>query len=376
MAIVSAEVIPLDAELIVPFRFGRVERTVSANVLLRLTSDEGHVGYGEACPVPQLTSETREGVVSLLEQRISPLLLGADPLRWRVLVAEARGRLHGAPFAAAAVDTALLDLAGKVLDLPVHVVLGGGHRDKVEVHGSVGWDDQAERFADTAEGQALMFRTLKLYAGRDRLEGDLGRLRAARERVGEKHPFLLDLNGLWSPLDALRAGPVLHELGVVMVEQPVAPVDRVGQAEVTAVYGAQYGIDVAADERVLSAASVYEVGRDRLARCANVGLSKLGGILAAIDAATTAQAVDLRVIVGSVVELGIANAAGVQLAAALPDLAYPSYLMSPMKYTRQITWPPLEPEASWLTVPHAPGLGIEIDEEAIRAMDLRRASSV
>ncbi len=105
-----------------------------------------------------------------------------------------------------------------------------------------------------------------------------------------------------------------------------------------------------------------------------MGLSKLGGITAAFDAATTARALQLTVMVGSVVELGIATAAGLQLAAALPELAYPSYLMSPLKYTRQITWPPFEPLDSALAVPVDPGLGVEIDAEAVQAMDLRRGS--
>jgi L-alanine-DL-glutamate epimerase-like enolase superfamily enzyme len=89
----------------------------------------------------------------------------------------------------------------------------------------------------------------------------------------------------------------------------------------------------------------------RGAQCVNVGVSKLGGIVAAFDAATVARAFHLQVTVGSVVELGIATAAGLQLATALPELAYPSYLMGSRKYERQITWPPLEVADSRAVVP-------------------------
>jgi muconate cycloisomerase len=371
MKVVQVEAIPLDARLSVPFLFGKIERIASSNVLLRLQAEDGTVAWGEACPVPQLTGETQEGVVALIEQRIAPLLEGADASRWRPLIAEVRTRLYGAPFAAAAVDMALLDLAGKALGLPVYALLGGPHRTHVEVHGSVGWDEQPERVADMAEAQAGSFHALKLYAGRDSLDGDLARIQAARRRVGDRHPFLLDVNGLWSPLQALAAAAPLRELGVKLVEQPVAPADRAGQAEVSAAYGMRHGIDIAADERIMSLSDVYEVAGDGLARCANVGLSKLGGIVAAFDAAATAQALHLRVMVGSVVELGIATAAGLQLAAALPELAYPSYLMGPLKYARQVTWPPLETVDSALPVPDGPGLGIAVDEEAVADMDLR-----
>jgi L-alanine-DL-glutamate epimerase-like enolase superfamily enzyme len=147
-----------------------------------------------------------------------------------------------APFTLAAVDMALLDIVGKSRGLPVHELLGGRHRDAIELHGSVGWDEDPERVADTAQEQAGEFQWLKLYAGTGTLTEDLKRIEACRRRVGDDHPFLLDVNGLWSPLEAITAGPALRELGVVVVEQPVAPADDRGQAEVTAVYAEQHRI--------------------------------------------------------------------------------------------------------------------------------------
>jgi muconate cycloisomerase len=99
-----------------------------------------------------------------------------------------------------------------------------------------------------------------------------------------------------------------------------------------------------------------------------------GGIVAASDAAATARSAHLAVSVGSVVELGVATAAGVQLAAALPDVSYPSYLIGSRKYERQITWPPLEIADSRLAIGTGAGLGVEVDEEAVAAMDLRVSS--
>jgi L-alanine-DL-glutamate epimerase-like enolase superfamily enzyme len=374
MRIAAVEAIPLRARLRVPFRFGRVVRTTSANVLVRITGEDGVVGYGEACPVPQLTAETQETVVALVAQRIATELIGEDARRWRPLLARVAERLHQAPFTLAAVDMAVLDLVGKSLDLPVHALLGGRRRDAVELHGSVGWDADPRRVADTAEEQAREFRWLKLYAGRGTLGEDLARVEVARRRVGDDHPFLVDVNGLWSPLDALAAGPGLRELGVAAVEQPASPHDERGQAEVAAAYGERHGIGVIADERVRAPSDVVAVATARTARCVNVGVSKLGGIVPAFDAATTASAAHLQVTVGSVVELGVATAAGLQLAAALPALAYPSYLMGSRKYERQITSPPLQIAGSRIAVPDAPGLAIEVDEEAVAALDLRRST--
>jgi muconate cycloisomerase len=369
--IARVEAVPLAARLREPFRFGNVVRTTSANVLVRITTDDGLVGYGEACPVPQLTAETQESVVALMKQRVAPELVGQDARQWRSLLGRVGQRLFGATFTLAAVDMALLDLNGKALGAPAHRLLGGAYRDAIELHGSVGWDEDPERVADIAERQAPDFRWLKLYAGTGTLREDLARIEAVRRRVGDEHPFLLDVNGLWSPLEALQAGPVLRELGVRAVEQPVCSRDDRGQAQVTAAYAERHQIEVIADERVRDAEQAHTVATSRAAGCVNVGISKLGGIGVALDAAATARAARLRVCVGSVVELGVATAAGMQLAAALPEIAYPSYLMGARKYERQITWPAPAISDSAVAIPDGPGLGIEVDEEAVAALDLR-----
>src|SRR3954467_12320779 len=374
--IARVEAVPLDARLKTPFRFGNVVRTTSTNVLVRIVDEDGRVGYGEACPVPQLTAETQESVVALIEQRVAPELVGEDALQWRPLLGRVAKRLFQASFTQAAVDMALLDLAGKALGVPVYELLGGRHRDAVEVHGSVGWDADPERVADTAEQQTPDFRWLKLYAGTGTLKEDLERIAAVRRRVGDGHPFLLDVNGLWTPLQAIAAAPVLRELGVAAVEQPVAAGDDAGQGRVAAAYAEQHGIGVIADERVRSAADAHTVAVRGAAQCVNVGVSKLGGIVAALDAATTARSAFLATSVGSVVELGVATAAGLQLAAALPDVAYPSYLVGSRKYLRQITAAPLQVVDSALVIDTAPGLGVEVDEEAVASMDLRAPEAV
>src|SRR5919108_3783240 len=128
-----------------------------------------------------------------------------------------------------------------VVDLRRHV---RHNRDAIELHGSVGWDEDPEKVADTAEEQAPDFHWLKLYAGTGTLREDLDRIEVVRQRVGDDHPFLLDVNGLWSPLEALTAGPVLRELGVRVVEQPVCSRDDAGQARVAAAYAEQHLIAV------------------------------------------------------------------------------------------------------------------------------------
>ncbi|MBR8740777.1 mandelate racemase/muconate lactonizing enzyme family protein [Nocardiopsis sp. MG754419] len=372
MNIVSVEAIPLRAELSAPFRFAHITRTVSSNVVVRLTTDEGLVGWGEACPVPQLTAETQRSIVEIVDERVAPVLLGADPLHRSEWAGRILSTSHAIDFTMAAVDTALLDIAAKSAGVPLSRHLGGYATDTVEVHGSVGWDADPATVARTAATAAERFRWLKLYAGRGSLEGDLRGIEAAREEVGEAHPFLLDVNGLWSVTDVARAADRLRRAGVRLVEQPVAPTDLPGNARATRILTDGNGIDVVADESVRRPQDVVRVAHAEAASVVNVGLSKLGGVSAALRTADVARAHGLGVLVGGVVELGIANAAGLHLAACVGATSGPAYLMGPLKYARQITAPVIAPVDSTLEVPRGPGLGVEIDEEALTALDARR----
>jgi L-alanine-DL-glutamate epimerase-like enolase superfamily enzyme len=147
-----------------------------------------------------------------------------------------------------------------------------------------------------------------------------------------------------------------------------------GAAEVTRVLSERHRIQVAADEGVLGPEDVLRTFRDRTAHMVNVGMTKLGGPAAAYGAAMVAAACRLPVLLGSVVELGIATAAGLQLAAALPSLPAPAYLGGPAKYARQVTTTLAPDDRGFMRIPAGPGLGIEVDEDGVRELDLRSSA--
>lgn len=373
ITIAAVEAIPLGARLTTPFRFANVVRTASENVIVRLTSTAGICGYGEACPVPQLTSERGRSIAQLIDLEVAPFLRDAEASERLHLLDRVAKSLPNAPFTRAAIDVALLDLVGRTTGLPMHVLIGGRYRDKIEVHGSVGWSGDTAEMVASARAQAELFRVLKLYAGPGSIDEDVKRIEAVREAVGPGHPFLVDVNGLWTPREACSVGARLKDCGVALLEQPVSPLDASGQRRVAATYEADFGIDVAADECVRSPSDVAMVAAEQGATVVNLGMSKLGGPSAASAAAAVAQAHRLQIMIGSVIELGVATAAGLHLAASIPTLAYPSYLMGPLKYHQQVTWPTVEILNGTIDVPMGPGLGIEVDNEALTALDLRRA---
>lgn len=368
MTITAVEAIPLAASFKQVFRFGTTDRTSSPNVIVRIASEDGVIGYGEACPVPAFTSETQASIVELDETRVAPLLVGRDAAERVPLLADLARVLRLAPFTTAAVDTALFDLVGKQTGVPVSTLLGGAFRERVEVHGSVTWDEDPGRVVETALEQRETYRWLKLYAGRGDVDSDLDRLQAVRDAVGPETRLIVDINGMWTPSDVTRALRRVREIGLELLEQPLPPEAEAFQRDVVA----RLEIDVAADESVRSVADATRVARERTATVLNVGLSKIGGPTAALQAAQTAAAAGLGVMVGSVIEMGVATAMGLHLAAALPHLAYPSYLMGPLKYREQITTEPIAVVDGHVAVPGGPGLGIEVDEDALNQLDARR----
>lgn len=368
MKIQSVEAVPIAASFRRTFRFGTTDRSTSPNVVVIIRTHDGATGYGEACPVPAFTSETQASIVELVEQRIAPALVGRNADNRLALLAQLGTSVRFAPFTITAVDTALLDVMGRALGVPVHVLLGGAFRDRTEVHGSVGWDADPAKVAESAVEQAQTYRWLKLYAGRGELDEDLDRLQAVRDAVGPEVKLFVDINGMWTPSDLIRALPRVREIGIRMLEQPL-PVTAVDfQRSLVD----RLEVDIAADESVRTVDDAARVVRDRSATIINVGHSKLGGPSAALHAAGIALGCGVDVMVGSVIEMGLATAMGLHLAAALPRLSYPSYLMGPLKYHQQIVQEQVEVVDGQIAVPQGHGLGVTVDERELAQLDARR----
>lgn len=361
MRITDVTAVPTGVRFAETFSFGSTDRREPYNVLVEVRTDSGAAGVGEACPVPAFTAESPQTVVDLVRERVAPVLVGADPRRRRGLLAEVAAVTAQAPFTRTAVDLALWDLAGTILGVPVSQLLGGAVREWVPQHGSVGLGSPDQMVVTARRQLEQGYRTLKLYAGREEPATDLARLAEVRAAVGESVDFLVDVNGRWDQRTALWAVPRLVDLGVVLLEQPLPAADLSGMAAVTA-RCTDTPMRVMADEAVYRPADVATLAAHGAAHVVNIGLSKLGGLTAAYECAVVAAACGLQVAVGSVLELGVASAAGLHLAACLPELAAPSYLVGPLKYERQVTEPPLLLRDAAIAVPTGPGLGVRVPD--------------
>ncbi|HVX45563.1 MAG TPA: galactonate dehydratase [Mycobacteriales bacterium] len=342
-------------------------------MFLRIETDEGVVGWGE--PIVEGRAESVRATV----EQMSELLIGADPLRiedhWQVL---SKGGFYrgGAVIssAVAGIDQALWDIAGKVRGAPVHELLGGPVRDRVRVYGWIGGDDPSDVAEQASAAVASGLSAVKMNgAGALRIidtprQADLAaeRVAAVRSAIGRDRDIAVDFHGRFSVPMARRVIPMLEADAPLFVEEPVLP--EFGHALPRIV--ADTSIPIATGERLFSRTDFLPALQAGIA-VAQPDLSHAGGISEVRRIAALAEAFGTAL--APHCPLGpIALAASLQI-----DLATPNFLIQEqgmrMHYNVGADLLDYLADTSVLRIVDGhierltgPGLGIEIDEAAVR----------
>ena len=371
MRITTIEAIPVR----VPLKAGMTTRTAHGDhvtsdyVIVRVHTDAGLVGLGEATVAARWSGETSRSCVAAIDDLIGPALAGADPTRIHALRAVMDRELKLNPFTKAAVEMALWDLSGKAAGVPVYNLLGGKVHDTIPIKMMIGAFDiprslqLAERFLTWG------VRCLKVKVGID-LEGDVARVEAVRKLAGPDIPITVDSNCGWNATTALQALHRLRASNLLVAEQPIPP----GDVEAMAALRTLGGIPIMADESVFTLADAWNVARAHAADVISVYPGKNGGILASIEIAHVAQAAGLSCHIGSNLELGIASAAMLHLAAATPAIdsqTYPADILGPNYHETDLLREPLTLGPERARVPDGPGLGVELDEDQLERFRVR-----
>lgn len=367
MNITSIETIPVRVPLKPEFaiKSGRGgSHTTSPFLIVKVHTDGGIVGLGEASCTPRWSGEDQFSARHFIKTYFEPLLVGQDPTdiagcskRFMPLVA-------GNPFTKSAVEMALWDIAGKSAGKPVYELLGGRVRDVVQTKWSVSGRDPgpAADIARWAIGAG--FKKMKVKVGID-IEGDAARVKAVREVVGPDVKLGVDANGGWvNAENALRAIERLRPFNLAFVEQPVASGDLFGMAEVKA----KCGLPVIADESVYTLADAKNLAHAKAADVFSIYVGKAGGIGPAREIAGFAQSVGLSCTIGSNLEMGIGSAAMIHLGIATRGITAETYacdIIGPLFYEDDVLAEPLLLKPGEARASNTPGLGIELDDAKV-----------
>jgi L-alanine-DL-glutamate epimerase-like enolase superfamily enzyme len=365
MKITQVEPIPI----LVPLKQGLTTKTAhgehidSPYVLVRIHTDEGLIGLGEATVAPRWSGETSKGCVAVINEILAPLLIGQDPTCINALSARIDKALTLNPFTKAAVEMALWDLAGKAAGVPVYQLLGGKVRDVMPIKMVVGAFPVPAAVALANRFLEWGVRCLKVKVGLDP-QTDLERVRAVRELAGPDIPIGIDANCGWTPPTARRMLEQLQEYDILFAEQPIPPthVEEIAHLRQTST------IPIMADESVFTLSDAWEVTSHAAADILSVYPGKHGGLSATRQIAHVAKAAGIVCHMGSNLELGIATAAMLHLACAESTIAsetYPDDLIGPLYHEADMITEPLELGPEVARVPEGPGLGVELDEKQL-----------
>lgn len=366
MRIIRIETIPIRVPLKPEFaiRSGRQgAHTVSPFLLVKVHTDEGLIGIGEASCTPRWSGEDQVTGAHLIHTYLEPLLVGEDPTDVEELTKKFRLAFAGNYFTKAAVEMALWDIAGKAEGLPLFEMLGGKVREFVPTKWSVSGVEpvQAAGIAQWAVAQG--FKAMKVKVGVEP-EGDVARVKAVREATGPDIKLGVDANGGWTPVVAIATIKRLCESGIYFAEQPISPEQSAQLAEVRR----SIPIPVIADESIFSLTDARMLAALNGADVFSIYVGKAGGIVEAMKIAHFAMREELKCTVGSNLELGVGSAAMVHLALASRGIAaeeFPCDIIGPLFYEDDIVREPLPIKAGEARANDKPGLGVELDEEKV-----------
>lgn len=354
--------IPLKPERRMISALGRHE--VSDFVLIRIHTDDGIDGIGEATVTQNWSGETPWSAIAIIERFFAPVLMGCDPTD----VAEIDRRMDFVAqynwFAKAAIEMACWDIAGKAVQKPVYDLFGGACRSlTIRNRFSIGAYTPELSAQRAAERVASGFDTIKVKVGTTP-EVDVARVTAVREAIGPDIALMVDANGGWTEEQAFWCLERLLPLQLTLVEQPLPRGDYSGLRRLRE----RLGCKILADESCFDEIEARELLE--LGCCDVISLypGKQGGIAKARRIADLAAKHNVPCSIGSNLEWDVGAATMLHFIVSTPNMQvdlYPGDCLGPFYHELSIAKNPLEIAGPLTTLHTGPGLGIDVDWDIV-----------
>ena len=365
MKITEVKATPLALKNKVPYHYSRGVPLGTNVVLVEVRTDEGITGYGES------TGDRGADAVAALVRHISQLLIGRSPFDVESLttVAQRKAKLDNAPryasHALAGVELALWDIVGKAVGQPVHRLLGGAVREEIDyfafLQGGTTEELAAHASRAASEGYGVIY--MKVGLGEER---DLRNVAAVREAIGGLK-LRIDANEAWDPVTAIRMIGKLAVYDLEFVEQPTPARSIRALRQVKE----SVGVPIAADQCAYTLAEVFEVCATRAADVLVLGPHETGGLLGLRKAAGIAEAVGISVCMHGQQDSGVSTCAENQIAATITNLTDGNQIMHQVLEEDIVSAPDLTVRKGKLRVLDGPGLGMELNWEAVERASAR-----
>jgi L-alanine-DL-glutamate epimerase-like enolase superfamily enzyme len=365
MIIKSIKTTPLHCAFKQPYHWAQGVNYGAPVILIEVETNTGVIGVGESVASPIVAP-----VLAILRDAI-PNFIGqsaydANRIIWNYYQYGFNSKGTGsAPRyfsqALAGIELALWDAIGKQAKLPLHKLLGGAVRDKVEYFGFVQGDTPEELAGHARELARAGFKVLYVKVGRG-AELDVEIVSAVRKAVGDRVRLRLDANEVWDMLAARRMFQKLKPFDPEFIEQPVP--GRTGSEGLSRLR-AVTNIPIAADQTAYSADDIFELCRNRAADVIVLGLHETCGVVRFRKAAAVAEAAGVNVCLHGVFETGITTCASNQVASTISNMDDGNQIMWQLLAEDIVIMPNLVPKDGGLPISELNGLGFELNRDAV-----------
>jgi len=364
MKITMFELFHVSIPLIKPYRLSKVYGTVSdaQAVIVKIHTDEGIIGFGEADPMPPFTEESPGGVMVAIRDYLGPCLLNEDPRRISLLGEKMDQVMYGNPIAKGAIDIALYDILGKERNSPLYALLGGVYRSEIPVMWPLGSGSPEEDTQQIDEKLREGYRTFMLKMGSLPIADEVERIKAIRNRFGPDIHVIVDVNQGWEVPEALEFVSALKGYRLDFIEQPVARWNVRGLKRIRE----RSPFPLSADESVISVHDAVTLIQEQAVDIFSIKVSKNGGLSRAREIAVLAEASGIKCLINSMLEFGVSQAAALHLGCTTPNLLDCGHCyMSTLRMSDDVTDFSSQVKDATARPPEGGGLGISVDSEKI-----------
>ena len=334
-------------------------------ILIEIEAENGVKGYGESIATP-----SGEGVKAFIDSA-SSVLIGEDIFQNQRIIKkcyhslfQAHGTCSAPRFGAqilSGLEMALWDLCGKIVERPLHELLGGKYRDKIEYFGFIQGNSADELAIDAKKLSKNGHKVIYGKIGREE-STDVQIVKKVREAVGKDIRLRFDPNEAWDLVTAKRMIEKLEEFSIEMIEQPCNHMNISVLKQIKDLNKVSIGVD----QSVFNLNDLFQIALLNAADLVVLGLHETGGIGGLKKAAAVAESAGLNICIHGLHETGITTCAANQVAATIPNLDDGNQFMNHLIESDIINSPDLTLQNGGLPVLDGPGLGFEINFEAVQ----------
>ena len=360
MRIASIEVLPIELPLEVPFVISYATYDTMPSVIVKLTTDTGHVGYGEGVADEHVTGESLQTVCAVIEETLAPRLIGMHPNQMERIHEVMNRAILDNPTAKAAIDIACYDVTARAYGVPVYDLLGGRYHEEFPVTHVLSIGEPKDLAQEARRKVEEGYTSFKMKVGYD-VADDLKRIQMVRRAVGPHIAIRIDANQGWqTSAGSMQAIHALEPVELDWIEQPIRARDISGMRALKE----KTRTPLMIDEGICHADDLRHIIEKDACDKINIKLMKCGGIFPAMKLIHMAEMAGLDCQIGSMVESSIGSAAGLHVGFASKQVTSVE-LTGPLKFTEDVGDLADAYNLPMVRLPETPGLGCTIDEMKI-----------